>query len=170
MRRRTAPLSICLLAVPALTLAPGAEGEVGDTLSLEGFHGGEELDVTVTKVVDPARAENSFLGASAGHHLVAVQFRMKNTGSETYQDAPWYGAAVIDQNDQRFEGSPLQPTTAGAELPIDLRVRPGDTAVGYVTFEVEDGSRTVAVQYTMSHGLSDDVGEWKVPKKKPAKS
>lgn len=163
MRRRTAPLLVSALAVPALALVPASpEGKVGDTLSLTGFQDGEKLDITVIKVVDPARAENSILGPGSGKHLAAVQFRMKNTGTAEYTDAPLLGAAVIDQKDQRFSPS-LIPSTAGAEFPGSIRLRPGATALGFLTFEVPDGSRIVTVQYTMNSGLSDDTGEWKVP-------
>ncbi|OPG06863.1 hypothetical protein B1R27_15725 [Streptomyces sp. GKU 895] len=164
MRRRTAPLLTCLLAAPALALAPVADPRVGDTVSLTGFRDGEKLDVTVTKVVDPAPAENSLFGPGEGKHLAAVQFRMKNTGTVTYTDAPALGAAVVDQKDQRFDASLIQTTTAGAELPGSVTIRPGATAVGFLTFEVTDGSRVVAVQYKMDSGFADDVGEWAVPK------
>ncbi|CAL9582949.1 DUF4352 domain-containing protein [Streptomyces sp. enrichment culture] len=169
MRRRAAPLVICLLAVPALALAPGAEGEVGDTLSLKGLQGGEELDVTVTKIVDPTRAEDDFLAPDPDERLVAVQFRLENTGSETYSDSPQNGASVVDQDDQRFKASHV-PATAGVELPTGLTVRPGGKALGYLTFEVPDGSRIVAVEFAMNSGFAKDVGEWKVPEKKPATS
>jgi hypothetical protein len=85
MRRRTAPLLVSVLAVPALAPAPASsEGQVGDTLSLTGFQDEEKLDITVTKVVDPAQAEHSIFGPSSGKRLAAVQFRMKNTGAVEY--------------------------------------------------------------------------------------
>ncbi|MDT9694705.1 DUF4352 domain-containing protein [Streptomyces sp. P17] len=167
MRRRTAPLFTSVLAGSALALAPvSSDGKVGDTLSLTGIEDAEKLDVTVTKVVDPARAENSIFKPDEGNHLVAVQFRMKNTGRVEYTDAPSFGAEVIDQKDQRFDASIIYATTAGAEFPGSVTIRPGAKAVGFLTFEVPDGSRVVAVQYTMNSGFSDDTGEWKVPKRR----
>jgi hypothetical protein len=79
--------------------------------------------VTVTKIVDPTRAESGFLAPEPDERLVAVQFRLENTGSETYTDSPQNGAAVVDQEDQRFEASYV-PATAGRrrmEGPQDAR-------------------------------------------------
>ncbi|MGW3287272.1 DUF4352 domain-containing protein [Streptomyces sp. NPDC001002] len=160
MRGRTAPLLTCLLAVPALALAPVAEPKVGDKVSLSGTNSGEMLDVTVSKVVDPARPGD--FTPSAGQHYVSVQFRLKNTGTAVYKDSPSNGATVIDKAGQRFT-STVANTTAGPEFPGSVTIRPGKSALGFITFEVADGSRVVSVQFAMNSGFSDDVGEWTVP-------
>lgn len=163
MRRRTAPLLTCLLAVPALALAPlgTTDSKVGDTLHLKGFKSGETLDVTVTKVVEPAHAKDSFLRPSAGDHLVAVRFRLKNTGTAVYDDSPSNGATVIDKDGQRFSSS-LNDSTAGPSFPGSVTISPGKAALGFITFEVPNTSRVVTVQFAMESGFSDDVGEWQV--------
>ncbi|MEU6356467.1 hypothetical protein ABZ896_45370 [Streptomyces sp. NPDC047072] len=69
---------------------------------------------------------------------------------------------MIDQDDQRFSASLFETTTAGPEFPGSVTIRPGSSARGYLTFEVPDGSRVVAVQFSMDSGFSDDVGEWTV--------
>jgi len=183
MRRTTASLPAILLAAAGLAWLPAApvaqaapppssaavivsdgstDAKVGDTLSLTGTQKGEALDVTVTKVVNPARAEDAYLTPSAGDHLVAVQFRLKNTGTALYNDSPSNGAAVVDKDGQRFDAS-LDPTAAGVEFPGSVTIRPGGKALGYVTFEVPNGSAVTAVQFSMDSGFSDDVGEWAVP-------
>ncbi|MFM9608610.1 DUF4352 domain-containing protein [Streptomyces niveiscabiei] len=163
MRRRTAPLLICLPAVFTLALAPlSSDGKVGDTLSLTGTTGDEKLDVTLVKVVDPAHAKETYLRADPGNRLVAMQFRLKNTGSDVYSDSPSNGAFVVDQDDQHFDASSGTPTTAGADFPGHVTVRPGDTALGYLTFEVPNGSRVTTVQFSMNSGYSDDIGKWTV--------
>ncbi|AZP20892.1 DUF4352 domain-containing protein [Streptomyces aquilus] len=163
MRRRTAPLLTCLLAAPALALAPVADPHVGDTVSLTGSEPGERLDVTVTKVVDPAPTNPDDFQPDAGNHYVAVQFRLKNTGTAVYHDSPSNGATVIDKAGQRFD-STLGDSAAGPAFPASVNVGPGKTALGFITFEVSDGSRIVTVQFAMNSGFADDVGEWTVPK------
>nr|WP_211283923.1 hypothetical protein [Streptomyces antibioticus] len=79
----------------------------------------------------------------ARRHYVAVPFRLKNTGTAVYKDSPSNGATVIDKS---------------------ITVGPGKTALGFITFEVSDGSRIVTVQFAMDSGFADDVGEWAVPK------
>ncbi len=163
MLRRTAPLLTCLLAVPALALAPlgTTDTKVGDTLQLTGLDSGEALDVTVTKVVEPAHPKDSYLKPSAGDHLVAVQFRLKNTGTTVYDDSPSNGATVIDKNGQRFSDS-FNDSTAGPSFPGSITISPGKAALGFITFEVPNTSRVVTVQFAMDSGFSDDVGEWQV--------
>jgi hypothetical protein len=164
MLRRTAPLLTCLLAVPALALAPlgTTDTKVGDTLRLTGLDSGEALDVTVTKVVEPAHPKDSYLKPSAGDHLVAVQFRLKNTGTTVYDDSPSNGATVIDKNGQRFSDS-FNDSTAGPSFPGSITISPGKEALGFITFEVPKASRVITVQFAMDSGFSDDVGEWQVP-------
>ncbi|WP_416967538.1 DUF4352 domain-containing protein [Streptomyces sp. 4F14] len=162
MRRRTAPLLICLPALFSLALAPASsDGKIGDTLSLTGSSGDEKLDVTLVKVVDPARAKDSYSQPDSGNRLVAVQFRLKNTGSDVYSDAPSNGASIIDQDNQRFDTTSTL-TTAGADFPAHVIIRPGNTALGYLSFEVPDNSRVGTVQFSMNSGYSDDIGEWTV--------
>jgi hypothetical protein len=161
MLRRTAPLLTCLLAVPALALAPMSDSKVGDTLSLNGTNSGEKLDVTVVKVVDPAGARR-YENPSAGKRFVAVQFRLKNTGTAVYKDSPSSGATVIDKDGQRFSES-FNDSTAGPPFPGSVTISPGKTALGFITFEVPRASRIVGVQFAMDSGFSDDVGEWRVP-------
>jgi hypothetical protein len=163
MRRRTAPLLTCLLAVSALAFVPaGGEGDVGDTLSLTGFDPGEKLDVAVTKVVDPAQPAGSFTTPDAGERFVAVQFRLKNTGNGVYNGSPTGESTVLDQQGQGFNTS-YDETAAGPSFPSSVTIKPGKTALGFITFEVPNASRIVTVQYAMNSGLSDDVGEWSIP-------
>ncbi|MFG2785522.1 DUF4352 domain-containing protein [Streptomyces prunicolor] len=161
MLRRTAPLLTCLLAVPALALAPLSDSKVGDTLGLTGTNSGEKLDVTVVKVVDPAGARQ-YENPSAGDRFVSVQFKLKNTGTAVYNDSPSNGATVIDKDGQRFSAS-LNNSTAGPSFPGSITIRPGKTALGFITFEVPKASRVATVQFAMDSGFSDDVGEWQVP-------
>jgi hypothetical protein len=161
MLRRTAPLLTCLLAVPALALAPMSDSKVGDTLGLTGTNSDEMLDVTVVKVVDPAHA-GPYDHPSPGDRFVSVQFKLKNTGTAVYNDSPSNGATVIDKDGQRFSAS-LNNSTAGPSFPGSITIRPGKTALGFITFEVPKASRVATVQFAMDSGFSDDVGEWQVP-------
>ena len=161
MRRRTAPSLACLLAVPALALAPMSDSKVGDTLSLTGTNSGERLDVTVVKVVDPAGARQ-YDHPSSGDRFVSVQFKLKNTGTAVYKDSPSNGATVIDKDGQRFSAS-LNNSTAGPSFPGSVTISARKTALGFMTFEVPTASRVVTVQFAMDSGFSDDVGEWQVP-------
>ncbi|MFF3017733.1 DUF4352 domain-containing protein [Streptomyces sp. NPDC057939] len=142
--------------------SPAASAAVGATLDLTGLTDGEGLAVTLVKVVDPARTGNPYSTPEAGSRLVAVQFRLKNTGTAVYQDSPSNGAKVVDEQGQQF-GSAYQDTTAGPGFPGSITVAPGDTGLGFITFEVPRASRVTKVQFAMDSGFSPNTGQWSVP-------
>ncbi|MGW7320022.1 DUF4352 domain-containing protein [Streptomyces sp. NPDC054865] len=142
--------------------SPVASAAVGATLDLRGLTDGEGLAVTLVKVVDQARTGNPYSAPDAGSRLVAVQFRLKNTGTDVYQDSPSNGAKVVDEQGQQF-GSAYQDTTAGPGFPGSITVAPGDTGLGFITFEVPKASRVTKVQFAMNSGFSPNTGQWRVP-------
>ncbi|MDA5281630.1 DUF4352 domain-containing protein [Streptomyces sp. Isolate_45] len=142
--------------------SPVASAAVGATLDIRGLTDGEGLAVTLVKVVDPARTGNPYSAPDAGSRLVAVQFRLKNTGTAVYQDSPSNGAKVVDEQGQQF-GSAYQDTTAGPGFPGSITVAPGDTGLGFITFEVPKASRVTMVQFAMNSGFSPNTGQWRVP-------
>ncbi|MFK4071563.1 DUF4352 domain-containing protein [Streptomyces sp. NPDC029674] len=151
---------------PHLPLEPG----IGSTLSLTGISGGERLDVTAVKVVDPARTTNEFLAPDPGNRYVAVQFRLENTGTAPYKDSPTNGAALVDTDGQRFDAELVAETNAGASFPAIVSISPDDTALGFITFELPTDARPEQLQFSMNSGFSDDVGEWSLTKSPKAES
>lgn len=82
-RLRGSLLALALLAPVLLGAAPGGSGE---TISLAGNEPGERLDVTLTRVVDPADPAGQ--EPTGNERLVATRFRLENTGTAVYQDSP----------------------------------------------------------------------------------
>ncbi|MFD3330541.1 DUF4352 domain-containing protein [Streptomyces sp. NPDC058701] len=102
------------------------------------------MAVTLVKVVDPAGAKNEFATPVAGTRFVAVQFRLKNTGTAVYKDSPGNGARVVDAQGQQFDTA-FYPSNAGASFPGSITVAPGDTGLGFLTFEVPKASKITKV-------------------------
>ncbi|MFH9892074.1 hypothetical protein ACH4OQ_18710 [Streptomyces luteogriseus] len=44
-----------------------------------------------------------------------------------------------------------------------MTAAPGDTVLGFITFEVPTDSRVVKIQFTMSSGFAGQTGQWDVP-------
>ncbi|MFF4012231.1 hypothetical protein [Streptomyces sp. NPDC001717] len=152
-------MGVLVLAVGAL-LGPGAEAGSGETISLVGGEPGVRLDVTLTREVDPAGPATAVPAAfRVDERLVAVRFRLENTGSAVHEDSPAACAHVLDSAGHRFAGTDT-PTTAGAAFPTTVTLDPGGTAEGFVTFRVPQDAALVAVQYALDGGLADDVGQW----------
>ncbi|MEV7180720.1 DUF4352 domain-containing protein [Kitasatospora sp. NPDC093679] len=161
-----------VVTAPASTPASGASSgpagspqsaQVGDTLELAGNEQGARMAVTVTAVADPATAAHSFDTPEAGRRLVAVQFRLHNTGSTTYSDSPSNGATVVDDRGQGFDAVPATDVTAGPAFPAGVVVAPGDTALGYISFEIPADSRLAKAQFTLNSGFANQTGQWALP-------
>ncbi|WP_431678163.1 DUF4352 domain-containing protein [Kitasatospora sp. KL5] len=151
-------------SAPASSPAAAARSaQVGDTLELAGNGQGAKVAVTVTSVVDPAAGANAISTAEAGKRLVGVQFRLHNVGYAGYADSPSNGATVIDDQGQRFSADVTKEVTAGQPFPATMRIAPGDTALGYLAFELPAASRPAEVQFTLDSGFADRTGQWTVP-------
>jgi hypothetical protein len=151
-------LAALVLTVPGL-LGAGPDGS-GETIGLAGNAPGEHLDVTLVQVVDPATPGT---GAPAGaDRLVAVRFRLENTGSARYEDSPAASAHLLDSGGRRFDAltGADAVTTAGESFPGTVTLDPGSTSTGFVTFRLTEESPPAAVQFALNGGLADDVGQW----------
>lgn len=141
---------------------PPEKATVGTTITLTGNSSGEQMGVTVTKVISDASPADSFNTAPAGDRLVAVQFRLTDSGSAPYSDSPSNGAAVVDASGQSYQ-SGLE-TVAGCQAFADIEnIAPGSSGLGCITFEVPTAAKIVAVQFTLDSGMGPDTGEWSVP-------
>ncbi|TDU74452.1 hypothetical protein [Streptomyces sp. KS 21] len=160
-RRLRSPLAALALLAPALLGALGPDGS-GETIPLSGSEPGQHLDVTLTRVVDPADPGPAPAGSGSGSgsdRLVAVQFRLENTGTAVYQDSPAKSSHLLDSEGQRFTGSNTT-TAAGPAFPETVSLAPGGSAFGFVTFRLPNHAALAAVQFALNSGLADDVGHW----------
>ncbi|MFJ8159639.1 hypothetical protein ACIRBY_01785 [Streptomyces sp. NPDC096136] len=155
---RTARLLLAPL-VAALLLGAGPDGS-GETVPLDGDRPGEHLDVTLTRVVDPAGRPP----APGADRLVAVGLRLENTGTVPYQDSPAPAAHLLGTDGQRFTGlsgtTDVGPALPGPALPDTVTLDPGRSASGYVVFRVPQEADLAAVQFALDAGLGDDVAQW----------
>lgn len=143
---------------PASSAAPTKAG-IGSAIDLKG-DGGDFIQVTLVKIVDPAKSTNEFLTPDAGKHFVAVQLRIVNKGGAVYSDDPQMETKVKDALGESFDVD-FADTTAGASMDSGLKLAPGDTALGFLTFQVPDGQKIAQVQYSVSL-FGGNVAQWMV--------
>lgn len=143
------------------TASPPAEakaGQVGDKFTVTGHD--SKYDVTLLSVQQPAQPESEFLGPKAGHHLAAAQFRV--TAVTATDENSNLNATATGSNDESYS-SALTPVTAGTNFASGaIRLQPGASLTGWVSFEVPDGVQLTRVQWTPSAGLSANRAEWHV--------
>lgn len=111
-------------------------------------------------MVDNAKGADQFTTPDPGKRFVAVQFQIQNVGTAAYDDSPSNGAKVIDTSGQQFD-STIGDTTAGPSLPSDTKIVPGQSALGFITFEIPTSSQLAAVQFGTDSGFGS-TGQWAV--------
>ncbi|WP_035798432.1 DUF4352 domain-containing protein [Kitasatospora mediocidica] len=133
--------------------------KIGDTIALKGQDAGSSADVTVVKVVDNAQSSDDYSKPADGKRWIAVQFRIKNTGSTAYSDAPENGTTVLDGQGQSYN-SVVADTTAGQSFAVPANIATGDSALGFITFEVPKDTKLEKVQFTLDSGFANQTGQW----------
>jgi Domain of unknown function (DUF4352) len=147
---------------PAATArSTAAPAKIGSTITLAGNDSGEQMAVTVTKIYRHAQPATSFDDPSSGDRLVAVQFRLDDTGSAAYSDAPSNGAEVVDASGQSYQSS-LDDAADCTSFPGTENIAPGASGLGCVVFEVPQAAVITEVQFTLDSGMGPQTGQWDV--------
>jgi len=136
-----------------------AVANVGSTIVLKGDNDGEQITATLLAVVDPAHA-GSFFRPDKGKRFVGVQMKLTNSGTAVYSDSPSNGAAIIDKGDHQWQADI-------GEIEPDLgspKMAPGESRVGFMTFELPKGEKPAKFQLTLDSGFADQTGEWQIDK------
>jgi hypothetical protein len=143
--------------------AQGAEtARIGSAITLSGIDSGEQMGVTVTKVISHASPGDEFTSAPAGDRLYAVQFRLDDTGSAAYSDSPSNGAEVVDSSGQSYEASIADTASGCTSFPGTENIAPGASGLGCIVFEVPKAAKITGVQFTLDSGMGPQTGQWEV--------
>ena len=143
------------------TAKPGAAAKVGSTITLADIDSGERMAVTVTKIYRHAQPASSFDDPDTGDRLVAVQFRLTDTGSAAYSDSPSNGAEVVDASGQSYQ-SAIENAANCPSFPGTENIAPGASGLGCVVFEVPQAAVITEVQFTLDSGMGPQTGQWNV--------
>ena len=124
-------------------------------VSLTNSLNNEKIEITVTKVVDPAVSRPGAGTPDPGDRFVAVQYEIHNVGKLPYDgDTAQMAAILVDRRGQQFKPVFVQPkTSAGPNLPDSFNVVPGQQLLGNVIFELPDASLPGQAQWNMGMGF-----------------
>lgn len=139
--------------------AQGARAKIGDTITLASGEDGLKLEVTVVKAVPSAKPKDEFNVPEPGKRFAAVQIRLKNVGSTTYDDSPGNGAQLIDTEDQQYDED-LNEIALGASIGTSVKLPPGSSRKGYLVFSVPKKAKLSKFQFTLDSGFGPQAGEW----------
>lgn len=143
---------------PGTKTAPRA-AQIGSPITLAGNSSGEQMTVTLTKIISNASGTD-YTSAPAGDRLYAAQFQLKDTGSAAYSDAPSNGAEVVDSAGQSYDAAIADSVQNCTSFPAAENIATGSLGVGCVVFEVPEHARIVSVQFTLDSGMGPDTGQW----------
>ena len=133
-------------------------GRIGSSFHVEDGSG-HVYQVTLAKVIDPAKGENQFAVPDDGKRFIGLIFKVKAlTGSPQSEDAN-NDAVVIGGNGQTYSAD--FDGIAGYTNFDDgtIRVAQGETVTGAVTFQVPNGVTVSNVTWTALSGFGSMV-EW----------
>jgi hypothetical protein len=141
--------------------AAAQTAKVGSVITLAGNDSGEQMAVTVVKVWRDAQPASDFDTPQSGDRLYAVQFRLRDTGSAAYSDAPSNGAVVTDAKGQSYQSS-LDNAAECQSFPGTENIAAGASGLGCIVFEVPVKAVITEVQFTLDSGMGPQTGQWDV--------
>jgi len=133
-------------------------GQVGSSFELKDGSG-NLYQVTLAKVIDPAKGENQFAAPDVGKRFVGLVFRVKAlTGSPKDEDAN-NDAVVVGSNGRNYSAD-FDGIAGYTSFDHGvIHVSQGETVTGAVTFQVPNGVTVSKVQWTALSGFGSGV-EW----------
>lgn len=136
-----------------------AEARIGDTITLKGNEDGLKLEVTVVKALSSAKPKDEFFVPEPGQRFAAVQIRLKNVGSTTYDDSPANGATLVDAQDQQYDET-MGQIAQGPSIGSSVKLAPGGTRKGYLVFSIPKKAKIARFQFALDSGFGPQTGEW----------
>jgi hypothetical protein len=133
-------------------------GQIGTTFELRDGSG-DVYQVTLTKVIDPAKGDSQGAVPAVGKRFVGLVFRVTALTSTPKDEDANNNAVVIGSNGQNYSASfdGIAGYTNFNHGVIQASM--GQTVTGAVTFQVPNGVQVSTVQWTALSGYGSKV-EW----------
>lgn len=131
---------------------------IGEAITLTGTDPGLKVTVTLTRLIDPATSETSFLKPKAGSKFIAVELTLTNAGQAAYSDSPGNGAVLIDSEGQTWSRTFAQVREGRAFGSVTMSGT--DTRKGVLVYEVPESVKLAKFQLGLDSGFAEQKGEW----------
>lgn len=143
-----------LATATAAPLVTSRLSPVGATLTVADLNGATYA-ITLVKLLDPARRA----GQMPGTHLIGAEFTLRGLSGNVTDDAD--GDAVIEGSDHHVYQAVPAALTAGPDFSSgQFSIRPGRTVTGWVSFQVQNRTRPVLVQWIPDAGTDSTAARW----------
>jgi hypothetical protein len=121
-------------------------GQLGSTLPVSDTSG-TQLDVTITKVIDPASGANSYSEPASGKHFVGVKLRVQNQAPSIYQNNANNETTITLSNGKTIHADYNPIANCGNFDNGQIKVKSGAASTGCVAFQVPKGQKVIEVKY-----------------------
>jgi len=135
-------------------------GPLGSSLAVSDSSG-TELDVTLSKLIDPASGANKYSKPASGKHFVGVKLRVQNKASSTYQNNANNETTVTLSNGTILHADYNPIANCGNFDNGQVKLKSGAAATGCVTFQVPKGQKVIQVGY-VNTVFPGKGAEWRV--------
>jgi hypothetical protein len=135
-------------------------GTVGASFSLDDGSGAR-YQVTLIKVIDPARGASQASPPGSGKRFVGLVFRIKGTSGTLQDEDADKDAVLVGANGQDYASDLKGFAGYGHFDDGVIHLSAGQTTTGAVAFQVPDGVTVSTVQWTALSGFGPMV-EWTV--------
>lgn len=132
---------------------------VGGAITLLGRDPALKMQVTLTRLIDPATGDQ-FSKPQSGNRLVAVEVTLANVGDAVYDDSPTNGALLIDGEGQQFRTTYATVQEGQGFAGGGATINTGDARKGVMVFEVPESAKLTKLQFALNSGFADHKGEW----------
>jgi Domain of unknown function (DUF4352) len=147
-------------AKSAAANAPSSKAAgLGDTIDVSD-EAGNKLAVTLLKIDANTKDTDGYSTPPSGDAYYAAQVRIKNVGSAAWSDSPSNCMVVKDAKGQAFQTGIVLSISSGPLLPTAVTIAPGDSALGWIVFNVTKGDKVTQVQFTPLSGMGNDTAQW----------
>lgn len=140
--------------------APTRAAHVGEKFTIKA-EDGTSYDVTLLQVAQQATPADEFSTPAPGKHLSAAEFRV--TAITAVDENANNNANLVGSNSQTYTPSFLSVSEGTNFANGSIKLQPGASSIGWVSFEVPDGVAVAKVVWTASAGFSAATCEWLVP-------
>ena len=120
---------------------------------------GNPYTVAQTTYWDPAQPVQ-YEGPDPGTRLIAVEFRITDTGSHQISDDANNNATVIGSNDQTYTSAVNSVTECTNFNDGEYQLNPGQSVTGCVVFELPDGVKLSKIEWSPNGGFGGGFGTW----------
>jgi hypothetical protein len=140
--------------------AGSGPGQLGSALAVSDSNG-TQLDVTLTKVIDPAQGANPYSNPASGKHFVGVKLRVQNKATTTYQNNANNETTIILSDGKKLHANYNPIANCGNFDNGQIKLKSGAASTGCVTFQVPKKQKVIQVSYgnTVFPGTT---AEWRI--------